>query len=119
MREVRLEVSNWVAGAYAFLRYGRDLYAVDAMSGDGSRLQVLRDGLSSFRVIAPGDGTFSSVFFNATVQTPGSLCQQCDADHHCGGGGDRQVCNALMVASVQSTNVSACFCVELSKQWST
>ena len=68
VREVRLEVSNWVAGAYAFLRYGRDLYAVDAMSGDGSRLQVLRDGLSSFRVIAPGDGTFSSVFFNATVQ---------------------------------------------------
>jgi len=68
VREVLLEVSNWVAGAYAFLRYGRDVYAVDAMSGDGSRLQVLREGLSSFRVVALGDATFSTVFFNATVQ---------------------------------------------------
>ncbi len=66
--ELFLEVPTWVAGAYAFLRYGRDLYALAAMGGDGTPLAIERDGLSRFRILAPAGGTLSTVFFSATVQ---------------------------------------------------
>ena len=68
VHEVLLEVPTWVAGAYAFLRYGRDLYATEATSGDGPTLHIERAGLSGFRVVAAGTGTFDTLFFSARVQ---------------------------------------------------
>ena len=55
---LRLAVPTWVPGAYAFLRYGRDvltLRAEDAASKES--LSVTREGWSGWRV----DGVRSSV----------------------------------------------------------
>jgi predicted metalloprotease with PDZ domain len=65
---IDLEVSTWVAGAYAFLRYGRDLFGLRAVSASGDELVVERDGLSAFRVRAPEGGPLASVFLSGTVQ---------------------------------------------------
>ncbi len=66
--EVRLEVPTWVAGAYAFLRYGRDLFGVTAVGGDGAPLAVERDGLSGLRVADPTGAPLQTVFLSGTVQ---------------------------------------------------
>jgi len=53
--EVVLEIPTWVPGAYAFMRYGRDIvdvHAFDAVSG--SPLGVEREGNNAFRVDAGG-----------------------------------------------------------------
>ena len=66
--ELRLEVPTWVAGAYAFLRYGRDLFGLAAVGGDGAPLVVEREGLSGFRVFDPTGAPLSTVFLSGTVQ---------------------------------------------------
>jgi predicted metalloprotease with PDZ domain len=51
--EIFLEVPTWVPGAYAFMRYGRDIVdvsAVDAVSG--SAVAVERRGWNAFRISA-------------------------------------------------------------------
>lgn len=67
-RAVELEVSTWVAGAYAFLRYGRDLFDLRAVGAGGEDLLVERQGLSGFRVRAAGDEGIEGVFLSGTVQ---------------------------------------------------
>ncbi len=48
------EVPTWVPGAYGFMKYGRDLFEVQAFDGSGKRLDVRREGWSGFRVDSAG-----------------------------------------------------------------
>src|SRR5689334_17992365 len=51
---VRLQVATWVPGAYAFMKYGRDLFSVEARELDGGApLTCAREGWQGFR-IEPG-----------------------------------------------------------------
>jgi predicted metalloprotease with PDZ domain len=63
-----LEVSTWVAGAYAFLRYGRDLFDLRAVGASGEELVVERQGLSGFQVRSPAGAPIEGVFLSGTVQ---------------------------------------------------
>jgi predicted metalloprotease with PDZ domain len=51
--EVFLEVPTWVPGAYAFMRYGRDVVDVRAIEMEsGASISVERSGQSAFRIDA-------------------------------------------------------------------
>ena len=65
---IDLEVATWVAGAYAFLRYGRDLFDVRAVDAGGEALVVERRGLSEFQVRSARGAPIDVVFLSGTVQ---------------------------------------------------
>lgn len=50
---LELAVPTWVPGAYAFMRYGRDLFEVRAFDGAGGALQVRRSGWAGWSVEKP------------------------------------------------------------------
>jgi predicted metalloprotease with PDZ domain len=52
---LKLATPTWVPGAYGFMKYGRDLFSVQAADGDGASLKVARDGWSGFAVNVPID----------------------------------------------------------------
>src|SRR5450631_4487177 len=48
---LRLRVPTWVPGAYAFLRYGRDVLTLDAIDvASGRPLDVTREGWAGWRI---------------------------------------------------------------------
>ncbi|MBK6693123.1 MAG: M61 family metallopeptidase [Myxococcales bacterium] len=49
--DISLAVPTWVPGAYAFMRYGRDVFDLGAEDvATGEHLRVERDGFSGFRI---------------------------------------------------------------------
>src|SRR4051794_33895404 len=48
---VKLQLATWVPGAYGFMKYGRDLFDLQAReAGTGAPLKISRDGWQGFRV---------------------------------------------------------------------
>ncbi len=54
---LRAIIPTWVPGAYAFLRYARNVYALRVTNGAGQALDCRRDGLTAWVVDAPGAET--------------------------------------------------------------
>ncbi|HEY8208251.1 MAG TPA: hypothetical protein VIG99_12265 [Myxococcaceae bacterium] len=77
-----LATPSWVPGAYAFMRYARDVYDLRATDESGAELKVTREGLTGFKV----EGARSSlvrVTYRAWAYDPawGELCGLVDDEH--------------------------------------
>jgi predicted metalloprotease with PDZ domain len=71
---VRLAVPTWVPGAYAFLRYGRDVLSLTAEdTASGEALSVTREGWSGWRVDGVRAGLRVHVLLNAWDPSTGEL----------------------------------------------
>ena len=77
-----LATPTWVPGAYAFMRYARDLYDLRAFDEGGGELRVAREGLSGFRVEGIRTGrvrlTYRAWGYDPTW---GELCGLVDDEH--------------------------------------
>jgi len=51
---VLLQVPSWVPGAYAFMKFGRDLFDFTAEDGRGAPLAVVREGWNGWRIATTG-----------------------------------------------------------------
>ena len=58
---LKLSTPTWVPGAYAFMKYGRDLFNVTARDANGAELSVTREGWASF-LVAPASGSVTLTY---------------------------------------------------------
>ncbi|HYV43520.1 MAG TPA: hypothetical protein VFA20_01620 [Myxococcaceae bacterium] len=72
----------WVPGAYAFLRYARDVYDLKATDEAGAELKVTREGLTGFKVEGARSGKVR-VTYRAWAYDPawGELAGLVDDEH--------------------------------------
>jgi predicted metalloprotease with PDZ domain len=71
---LRLAVPTWIPGAYAFLRYGRDVLSLKAEdAGSGAALAVTREGWSGWRIDGAGASVRVRVHLNAWDPATGEL----------------------------------------------
>jgi predicted metalloprotease with PDZ domain len=77
-----LATPSWVPGAYAFMRYARDVYDLRATDESGAQLQVTREGLTGFRVEGARSGRVR-LTYRAWAYDPawGELCGLVDDEH--------------------------------------
>jgi len=65
---VLLEVPTWVPGAYAFMKFGRDLFEFSAEDGRGAPLAVVRESWNGWRIATTGKLV---VRYRAVASDPG------------------------------------------------